>query len=341
MYAPVTLPIPLSAYRDEILAEGAPGALPFVPSSAVGLLNELPVPPLGAPDAWPWTTQSPPVLSSQSVDWPEMHIVMPSFLQGQFIEAAIRSVLLQNYPRLRFVVLDAGSNDNTTKVIGRYRPWLSHVRIGPDRGQSHAINLGLALGSAQGLVGWLNSDDLYLPGTLQAVADAQRRYQADFIYGDGLSLDENTGAYSLDFAGLAHSAFRRYPGAIFSHAAFWAAKFQIPLWEKLRCALDYELWIRLLPLTRRRLHLPRPLGVIRVHPAAKSHSPTFAMNWEDDARLNAFAHPHIYGPDRLLALFHRSISRVVRAIRHTRSQTEATMVCAQARWPLSTPKTFV
>ena len=328
-------PVPLAVYRAEILAEGAPASLPFAPSSETGLLQDLPAPPPSSPDAWPWTVQSLPARAADSARWPELLVVMPSFRQGRYIEAAIRSVLLQNYPRLRFVVLDAGSSDGTAGILERYRPWIGHVRVAPDRGQAHAINLGLALGPARGLVGWLNSDDLFLPGAFRAAAEAHLRGGADFIYGDGLSLDESSGAVSLDQAGAAHPAFRRYPGAILSHAAFWLAELQIPLWEKLHCALDYELWIRLLPRARRRVHLARPLGVIRVHPEAKSHSPALAKRWDEDARLNGLAHPTLYGPDRLRAFLHRVASRLVRRARRSRSLSAAFEVCAQARWTLT------
>ena len=43
----------------------------------------------------------------------------------------------------------------------RYRPWLSHCVSEPDRGQSHAINKGLARSSGQ-IVTFTGSDDLYL-----------------------------------------------------------------------------------------------------------------------------------------------------------------------------------
>ena len=70
---------------------------------------------------------------------------MPSFRQGAYIEEAIRSVLLQNYPGLELIVLDAGSTDETTSILEKYRPWLSFSRSAPDRGQAHAINLGLSV----------------------------------------------------------------------------------------------------------------------------------------------------------------------------------------------------
>lgn len=244
-----------AARRESLVGEGAPAVLPFVPVPADGLLAALPLPPPGSPDGWPWNVQTPPP-DATATDWPEIFVAVPSYRQGDYIEAALRSILLQNYPRLRLVVLDAASPDGTARVLDRYRPWLSFARSAPDRGQAHALNLAFSLAGDTGLLGWLNSDDLFLPGALFAVARAHLLRGSDFIYGDGLSLDQSSGRVALDRAGFAHPRFRRYPGAIYSHAVFWSAALRLPFREDLHCALDYELWIRLLPATRRRLHLP-------------------------------------------------------------------------------------
>ena len=76
--------------------------------------------------------------------WPAISLVTPSFNQGQFIEETLRSVLLQGYPRLELVVIDGGSRDNTVEILRKYEPWLTYWVSEPDRGQSHAINKGLA-----------------------------------------------------------------------------------------------------------------------------------------------------------------------------------------------------
>ncbi len=131
--------------------------------------------PLGAPapDGWPW---SGPVASTapQSANWPTISVVTPSFNQGQFLEAAMRSVLLQGYPNLEYIVLDGGSTDQSVPVIEHYASHLAHWHSAPDDGQSDAIARGFERASGDVLC-WLNSDDLLLPGALWHVAEMFRQ----------------------------------------------------------------------------------------------------------------------------------------------------------------------
>ena len=90
---------------------------------------------------------------------------------GAFIEATIRSILLQGYPNLQYIVVDGGSSDNTRQVLDHYRSEISTVIVEPDEGQADAINKGLALADGK-IFHWINSDDYLLPGALSAVADA-------------------------------------------------------------------------------------------------------------------------------------------------------------------------
>jgi glycosyltransferase involved in cell wall biosynthesis len=96
-------------------------------------------------------------------------IVTPSYNQAQFIEQTIDSVLSQGYPYLEYVVIDGGSTDGSVDIIRRYEKYLTFWKSERDSGQSEAINKGLrALNSD--VWAYLNSDDIYLPGTFSKVA---------------------------------------------------------------------------------------------------------------------------------------------------------------------------
>ena len=96
--------------------------------------------------------------SGETEDWPGITIVTPSFNQAAFVEATLRSVLLQGYPRLEYLVMDGGSTDGSVEIIRRYERWLAGWVSEKDDGQSHAINKGFARAAGE-VVAWLNSDD--------------------------------------------------------------------------------------------------------------------------------------------------------------------------------------
>ncbi len=133
-------------------------------------ISELPPPPEGK-SGWPWTEETPQ-LPDQMPDgrpWPRISIVTPSYNQGQFIEETIRSVLLQGYPDLEYIIIDGGSTDGAVDIIKKYSPWLKHWVSEPDRGQAHAINKGLEHCSGE-IFQFINSDDSLTVSCLYIVA---------------------------------------------------------------------------------------------------------------------------------------------------------------------------
>jgi glycosyltransferase involved in cell wall biosynthesis len=157
-------------------------------------LKELPLAP-GSQIGWPWTEETSPVPghTCDGSPWPKISVITPSLNQARFLEGAIRSVLLQGYPNLEYMVLDGGSKDGSVDIISRYAGWLSCWVSEPDGGQSHAINKGLSRATGD-IVAWLNSDDYYLPGTLRTVAEqAFLSPEAGAWAGGGRQIDPETG----------------------------------------------------------------------------------------------------------------------------------------------------
>ena len=117
-------------------------------------------------------------------NWPEVSVIVPSYNQGRFVRQTLDSILEQGYPNLELIVMDGGSDDETVDILEEYSPHLSHWVSEPDNGQSHAINKGFAVATGS-LVGWLNSDDLYLPKSLfRAASYLMEHPECDVVFSD-------------------------------------------------------------------------------------------------------------------------------------------------------------
>jgi glycosyltransferase involved in cell wall biosynthesis len=160
-------------------------------------LKDLPPPPSGK-IGWPWTEESPylPNMMCGGTPWPRISIVTPSYDQGAFIEETIRSVLLQGYPNMEYLVIDGGSTNGSRDIIEKYAPWLSYWVSEPDRGQPHAINKGFERCTGD-LLGWLNSDDVLLPGAAGHFAEATSEAPGAILMADVIHTFEGTDRHQL------------------------------------------------------------------------------------------------------------------------------------------------
>ena len=160
-------------------------------------LDDLPTPPVGRV-GWPWT-EAPSPLPDCAPDgsaWPRISIVTPSYNQGQYIEETIRSILLQGYPNLEYLIYDGGSTDGAIEVIRKYERWLDFWISEPDRGQADAINKGFRRATGT-LLQWINSDDVLAPGALARVAVAHLAHPTSLILGDVVNFETGTRHQSL------------------------------------------------------------------------------------------------------------------------------------------------
>jgi glycosyltransferase involved in cell wall biosynthesis len=105
---------------------------------------------------------------------PTFSIIMPSFNQSIYLEEAICSLLDQTYPDREFMILDGGSTDGSQAIIKRDSGRLTYRYSRPDKGQTYALLQGeYATGD---LLGWVNSDDVLLPGCLHSIAQVYDAY---------------------------------------------------------------------------------------------------------------------------------------------------------------------
>ncbi len=119
---------------------------------------------------------------------PLITIIMPSFNQAGYLEQALDSIAAQDYPHREVLVIDGGSTDGTADVLEKRSSGITWWCSEPDRGQTHAINKGLARMTGD-IWMYLNSDDLLSPGALRAVARAWAD-GVDWVWGDALKFDE-------------------------------------------------------------------------------------------------------------------------------------------------------
>lgn len=134
-------------------------------------LAELPPPPHGK-KGWPWTDETPSAADAapDGSPWPKVSVVMNSLNHGEFIEQAIRSVLLQGYPALEYIIIDGCSRDRSADVIRKYEHWLGHWVSEPDEGPHLATIKGAAIATGN-VFGLMCADDFYLPGAIRKLVE--------------------------------------------------------------------------------------------------------------------------------------------------------------------------
>jgi len=266
----------LLQYRTELEKSGAAFPLQTVPFTKQGLLSILPKPATDQ-TGWPWTEEVPPAQYDERAAWPKLTIVTPSFNQGHFLEETIRSVLLQNYPNLEYIVIDGGSTDDSRAILEKYSPWISYWQSEKDKGQSNAINLGFSLASGS-YYAWINSDDYYLKNVFHLVINTFLKSQTGFVY--GYAFNKKDSKLELVTVPPLYDYFIKIP-TLPQPACFWSAGIHQPVWEEMYCALDYELWLRLVKGNKRK-RIRQPLAVANVHDDAKTHDVAIKNKWHED-----------------------------------------------------------
>ena len=234
---------------------------------------------------FPWAAGSAP--GDAVGQWPWISIITPSLQQGRFIEENIKSVLDQRYPNFEHIVVDAGSSDQTVSILNKY-PHLRWVSE-PDRGQAHAIDKGILM-SRGDIVAYLNSDDAYLPGAFQAVAQAFLDNPAvRMVVGDCDYINE-----ASEVVGHLKARYRRFEDLV----RYWG-------WDKWYClpqqsvflrrdllseaglfdiqydmVLDYDMWLRIVQITTPHM-IPQTLAAFRLASETKTVSRTHLMYLEE------------------------------------------------------------
>ena len=144
-------------------------------------------------------------------------------------------------------------------------------------------------------MGWVNSDDLLLPGTLAHVARFFRDHpEIDLVYGHRIIIDERgqeVGRWVLPRHDPAALALTDYvpQETMFWRAALWNALG--PLDTGFHYAMDWDLLLRAQRAGFRFRRLPRFLGCFRVHGEQKTAQTTELTQEMDQLRAAHFGRP--------------------------------------------------
>ena len=239
-------------------------------------LAELPEPPRGK-KGWPWTEETLQLPDSMPDGrlWPRVSMVTPSYNQGRFIEETIRSVLLQGYPNMEYIIIDGGSTDETLDILKKYSNsliWISE----PDKGQSDAINKGWRISKGE-ILAYLNSDDTYMPWAVEtAVKFLAENPDISMVYGKCNLMDESSGVigeitgnqFDLKETLLYMRHGVPQPTAFFRREVIEKVGY---LDTNLDMAMDLDLWIRI-SLRFKMKYISKLLANFRICPGTKTES---------------------------------------------------------------------
>lgn len=291
-------------------------------------LSQLPLPFVNK-NGWFWT-ESALQLSETMPNgsfWPRISVVTPSYNQGQYIEETIRSVLLQGYPNLEYIIMDGRSTDDSVEIIKKYEPWLAFWVSEPDQGQSHAINKGIQKASGE-ILFWLNSDDLCLPHSFYKAAQAFHSSpmpslvigQAQIINAEGQIIGELNSQFTSweDLLTSPRNVIRQV-STFFSRRLFSELGL---IDEGLHIAMDTELLIRFTQFCRP-LILDQYVTAYRKHSGAKT-AKQLIRGYEESDRVR-----DKYFPNKKLAdIYHkRSAERWLQMSRSHDMEKSKRLIC--------------
>jgi glycosyltransferase involved in cell wall biosynthesis len=218
----------------------------------------------------------------------KISIVTVSFNQREFLRDALESVILQGYPDLEYIVIDPGSTDGSRELIESYSPGIAHILFEPDQGAADGLRKGLARATGE-VLGFLNSDDLFEPGSFLRVAEFFESHpECDIAMGNGYVVDGE--GKPVRHVRAKNFTVQRYfyGGARFlQQSTFFRKRAYINspgLNSQNRTCWDGELFVNMLHRGARIGYIDADLGRFRIHSQSISGSQRLADRYYADQR---------------------------------------------------------
>ncbi len=203
------------------------------------------------------------------------------------IEGTIKSVLMQDYKDIEYVVVDGVSTDGTLEILAKYQGKISKCISEPDRGVYNAMNKGIRLSTGD-IVATLNSDDVYADETIVGqMAEFMQENGLDAAYGDLVYVDhrKNTNRITRFWKTGEYKKGAFYHSWVIPHPTFFCRKEVFEKYgyfnEKFRVAADFELMLRFIEKHQIKVgYLPKVIVKMRTGGKANILRGIIRGNWE-------------------------------------------------------------
>ena len=113
-------------------------------------------------------------------------IIIPTFNRASLVVEAIRSAQNQTYPAKQIIVVDDGSQDETSQIVAQFTE-IEHYHQ-ENKGQAAARNLGLSYAEGE-YIASLDSDDIWYSDFLTEAVECIEKYNLDFVFLNWVSTD--------------------------------------------------------------------------------------------------------------------------------------------------------
>lgn len=205
---------------------------------------------------------------------------------GEYLGETIESVLRNLCPGDEYFIIDGGSTDNSIDVIRRHESRITGWVSEPDKGYADALAKGFKRSTAD-FQCWINSGDLLLKGTLDAVRASLEESGADMIFGDDLYINEQGKVLQVSNGRASNlSDMILYGGwTPLQDACYWRRKFYIKVGgvdPEQKYAADYDLFLRM-SLQGKCCYVPMIFSAFRRHDEQKSLSGALAYKRERES----------------------------------------------------------